>query len=230
MLPPVKDIIPTLVPCRAGGGRWPRTIPTRWHENIVLRACSKTLIFWSNMIQQIFQVWKSLRTWVVALKHLGTMPSCIILVLSWPVLSDLYSCWTACPNEIRRVYCSLKERTKYMHHFVERFLLLACSFLLHDVKVLKVHLSCWKHWQKVTTPKSSSNSTLVLFLLTPWIILPAFLLFSALGLPAKSQDCCTLPRKPLVLILGRLLWHDIACSEGGHVILCESIGKIFRHC
>ena len=46
------------------------------------------------------------------------------------------------------------------------------------------------------------------------------------GASAKSQDCCTLPRKPLVLILGRLLWHDIACSEGGHVILCESIGKI----
>ena len=110
----------------------------------------------------------------VASKHLGTMPSCIILVLSWPVLSDLYSCWTASPNETRRVYCSLEKQTKYMHHFVEWFLLLACTFLLHDVKVLKVHLWCWKHWQKVTTPKSSSNSTLVLFLLTPWIILPAF--------------------------------------------------------
>ena len=158
------------------GGRWPQTIPTRWHENIVLRACSKTLIFWSNKanFNSIFQVWKSLRTWVVASKHLGTMPSCIILVLSWPVLSDLYSCWTASPNETRRVYCSLEKQTKCMHHFVEWFLLLACTFLLHDVKVLKVHLSCWKHWQKVTTPKSSSNSTLVLFLLTPWIILPAF--------------------------------------------------------
>lgn len=28
-----------------------------------------------------------------------------------------------------------------------------------------------------------------------------------------------------MLILGRLLKHDIACSEGGHVVLCESIVK-----
>lgn len=28
-----------------------------------------------------------------------------------------------------------------------------------------------------------------------------------------------------MLILGRLLKHDIACSEGGHVVLCESTVK-----
>lgn len=151
-----KTSSPTLVPCRV---RW-KVTPNNSHK-----------VAWKHSSDRMFKDIDFLIQQSQLQLNLSSVEIPENLSGSFKASRDHAKLHHSCPELASALWSLFVLNRMPQLDFVEQFLLLVCTFLLHDVKV---HLSCWKHWQKVITPKSSSNSTLVIFLLTPWIILPAF--------------------------------------------------------